>query len=73
MNARAANAGRSFFPGAAAAPLTWIAGVFDAWAKYRAYLETLTELKAMSDRDLADIGLARHAIGDVAREATWGK
>lgn len=34
-----------------------------------AYRQTLAELSAMSDRDLADIGLRRGMIDDVAREA----
>jgi uncharacterized protein YjiS (DUF1127 family) len=39
-------------------------------AKARAvYSETFEELSALSDRDLADLGISRLSIGDVAREA----
>jgi uncharacterized protein YjiS (DUF1127 family) len=33
------------------------------------YLQTLEELSALTDRDLADLGIARISIEDVAREA----
>lgn len=38
-------------------------------ASYRAYRRTLDELSQLSDRDLADMGMHRSTIGDVAREA----
>lgn len=34
-----------------------------------AYRRTLADLSAMSDRDLADIGIARFMIEDIAAEA----
>lgn len=37
------------------------------------YNRTLGELRAMTDRDLADIGISRLQIGDIAREAAYGK
>ena len=40
-------------------------------ARYRAYRATLNELQALSDRDLADLGLHRAMIADVAREAAF--
>lgn len=40
-----------------------------AFADYRAFLETRNELEALNDRELADLGIARFAIDDVAREA----
>jgi uncharacterized protein YjiS (DUF1127 family) len=33
------------------------------------YNQTFEQLSALSDRDLADLGIARISIGDVAREA----
>lgn len=36
--------------------------------QWRAYTKTTKELSALSDRDLADIGLNRSMIPDVARE-----
>ena len=38
-------------------------------AQRRAYRATFSELSALSDRDLADIGLYRADIEDIARKA----
>ena len=38
-------------------------------ARRRAYHATFSELSALSDRDLADIGLYRADIEDIARKA----
>lgn len=38
----------------------------------RVYAQTLRELKALSDRDLADLGIHRSMIRTVAREAAYG-
>jgi len=40
-----------------------------AFADYREYLATYDELNALNDRELADIGLSRLNIRDIAREA----
>lgn len=56
---------------------TGLSGIFatlrqsitDRVRKSRAYHRTRSELDAMSDRDLADIGIARFMIDDVAAEA----
>ena len=49
------------------------AGIFArlsrAFADYRAFFATRNELEALSDRELADLGIARFAINDVARDA----
>ncbi|NOX40197.1 MAG: DUF1127 domain-containing protein [Alphaproteobacteria bacterium] len=37
-----------------------------------AYVRTLRELEATSDRDLADIGISRLSIKDIAYEAAYG-
>jgi uncharacterized protein YjiS (DUF1127 family) len=37
------------------------------------YHRTLRELNALNDRDLADLGLHRATIVDVAAEAAYGK
>jgi uncharacterized protein YjiS (DUF1127 family) len=51
-------------------------GVFarlrQAVADHRAYLATYDELNALSDRELADLGLSRLNVRDVAREAVYG-
>ncbi len=39
----------------------------------RVYVQTLTELRALSDRDLADLGLHRSLIRAVAKDAAYGK
>ena len=43
-----------------------------AIADQRAYLATYEELDALSDRALADLGLSRLNVRDVAREAVYG-
>ena len=42
-------------------------------AQYRVYRQTLRELGALSNRDLADLGLSRSMIADVARVAAYGE
>ncbi len=37
------------------------------------YNQTLGELRGMTDRDLADIGIGRVQIEDIAHEAAYGK
>lgn len=44
-----------------------------ALQRRRVYDQTLRELAALSDRDLADLGLHRSLIRSVAREAAYGK
>jgi len=43
-----------------------------SFADHRKYLTTYDELNALSDRELADLGLSRHNVRDVAREAVYG-
>ena len=51
-------------------------GLFDrartAIAQYRSYRQTLTELQSLSNRELADLGLSRFGLRDVARTAAYG-
>ncbi len=42
-------------------------------AKQNVYRTTMAELAAMSDRDLADIGIARGSIEAIAHEAAYGR
>ncbi|WP_435259742.1 DUF1127 domain-containing protein [Thioclava sp. FR2] len=55
----------------------WMGDVLAKWNEARerraVYVKTVQELRAMSDRDLADINLARVQIEDIAREAAYGK
>jgi uncharacterized protein YjiS (DUF1127 family) len=71
-----ANAGRNMTMVAitlndyAAAPSTGVfARLLRAFADYRAFVETRSELRALNDRELADLGIARFAIDDIARDA----
>ncbi|MCG7625264.1 DUF1127 domain-containing protein [Epibacterium sp. Ofav1-8] len=41
-------------------------------AQYRVYRQTLTELNALSGRELADLGLNRSMLKRVALEAAYG-
>jgi uncharacterized protein YjiS (DUF1127 family) len=43
-----------------------------AIAQYRSYRQTLTELQSLSNRELADLGLSRFSLPDVARTAAYG-
>ena len=45
----------------------------DMVERRRVYLQTVAELANLSDRDLADLGLARANISDIAREAAYAK
>jgi uncharacterized protein YjiS (DUF1127 family) len=47
--------------------------VRDQRRRNRVYRQTLNELKSLSNRDLADLGIARSMIGAVAMEAAYGK
>jgi uncharacterized protein YjiS (DUF1127 family) len=44
----------------------------DGVANYREYLATYEELNALTDRELADLGLSRLNVREVAREAIYG-
>lgn len=43
------------------------------FAKWRVYRDTVSELSALSNRDLSDLGLSRSMIRSVAIEAAYGK
>jgi uncharacterized protein YjiS (DUF1127 family) len=47
------------------------ARLLQALADHRAYLSTYEELNALSDRELADVGLSRLNVRDVARAAVY--
>ena len=54
-----------------------LAGLFGALktaiAQRRVYMQTTAELNQLSDRELADLGLSRVNIAEVAHEAAYGK
>lgn len=43
-----------------------------AVSNYRKFRKAYEELDALSDRELADIGVSRHDIREIAREAAYG-
>ncbi|MDJ0826735.1 MAG: DUF1127 domain-containing protein [Rhodobacter sp.] len=44
-----------------------------AAGKRRIYRTTLSELNALTQRELDDLGISRVSIPDIAREAAYGK
>ena len=42
-------------------------------AQRRVYSRTVYELSGLTDRELADLGMHRSMIADIAREAAYGK
>jgi uncharacterized protein YjiS (DUF1127 family) len=44
-----------------------------AVARHREYLRTFGELSALTDRELADLGLSRLSIRDIAWESVYGR
>ncbi|UWQ79751.1 DUF1127 domain-containing protein [Leisingera sp. S132] len=53
--------------------LSVAAGLYQNWQLRREYRQTVHALRALSARDLADIGLSRCAIPGAAREHVYGK
>ena len=55
----------------------WFGDVLAKWNEARArraiYVNARAELQSMTDRDLADIGVSRVQIEDLAHEAAYGK
>ena len=47
--------------------------VADRYTTYQLYRETFAELSALSNRELADIGLARGDVHRAAVDAAYGK
>ncbi|WGH77960.1 DUF1127 domain-containing protein [Jannaschia ovalis] len=43
------------------------------WQQYRTFRTTIAELSRLSNRDLADLGIARGDIHWLAMEAAYGK
>lgn len=47
--------------------------VMTAIAQRRTYARTVAELNSLTDRELADLGISRISIPEVAHEAAYGK
>lgn len=67
-----ANATRTGEWGIVASFSGFVARISDARRRYSVYRQTLSELNALSDRDLTDLGIARSSIGSIAIEAAYG-
>lgn len=50
-----------------------VASVKEASARRAVYVKTLGELRSLSDRELADLGIARLQIEDIALQAAYAK
>lgn len=49
------------------------AGITAALRQRQVYLTTLRELSSLSDRDMADLGIHRAMITEIAYEAAYGR
>lgn len=49
----------------------WLQGLKTRFQSYRVYRHTLSELSALSDRELADLGLHRSMLKRVAYQAAY--
>lgn len=54
-----------------AAGFGWLERVRKAISDYRLYRRTLEELQSLSDRELADLGVSRLSLTDVARSSVY--
>ena len=50
-----------------------VARLRQAYTDFRSYIATFEELNALTDRELADLGISRLSVRDVARQAVYGK
>jgi uncharacterized protein YjiS (DUF1127 family) len=57
---------------AAPAATSLFARIARAISDYRIFRETLNELEALNDRELADVGITRYNVAAVARSAAYG-
>ena len=53
--------------------LVRISALTQRFADYRVYRQTISQLSALSDHNLADLGLHRSGIAGVASTAVYGK
>ena len=51
----------------------WFATLSQRFADNRLYPRTLRELESLGDRELADLGLSRSSLRDVAYQAVYSK
>lgn len=60
-------------PGLVERLLAFSPAIAETLRKRRLYSQTIYELNLLTDRELADLGISRLAITDIAREAAYGK
>jgi uncharacterized protein YjiS (DUF1127 family) len=58
---------------AAEADAGLVARLRRAWTEHRLYRDTVRELSQLTDRDLADLGVHRSNIPEIARESVYGR
>jgi uncharacterized protein YjiS (DUF1127 family) len=51
----------------------FIADLKASFARRAVYMQTVRELDALTDRELADLGISRLDVPTLAREAAYGK
>ena len=51
---------------------TTAARLAQAWKRFRSYRVTLADLRALTDRQLADVGLTRGMVKETAHRAVYG-
>ena len=61
------------FPAANVQGHGFFAAVAKAVADYRLFLRTLTELRALNDRELRDLGISRFAIREIAYDSVYSR
>jgi uncharacterized protein YjiS (DUF1127 family) len=44
-----------------------------AWERFQAYRTTIAELRALTDRQLGDVGLTRATLKETARRAVYAR
>ena len=65
--------GHAFHDGMAGGLSRLLGSLRDAWVRQGAIAALRDELQRLSDRELADIGISRLSIADIARTAVDGK
>lgn len=51
--------------------MTFVTKALEAWAKHKQYRSTVSELNALTDRELRDLGISRGQVQEIAREAVY--
>lgn len=50
-----------------------LAALRDTWNRYHVYERTYSELNALTNRELSDLGISRASIAHLAFEAAYGE